>query len=497
MTEKAQAYWEQLKKEINLDGRPFVDNERIEFPTLEKIEKKNPATNEVLGELTLGDESVVDIAVAAARKAYEKGPWKSLGHEYRAAKLLELAEYVEGSNDELALMDSLEMGKPVREASTIDIPGSAGLFRFYAEAIDKISDAVSITPPGSTATVTREPLGVIGIIVPWNYPLEILTWKLAPALITGNTVVIKPATESAYSALRLAELAEQAGIPAGVINVVPGAGQLVGRAIATHHDVDMVAFTGSTTVAKQLQIYAGESNLKRLALEAGGKSSNIIFGDVEDLDLAAKKAAFAAFYNQGEVCSANSRIFVQSNILDEFLERFKIHSEKFLPGDPLDPTAGSGSMVSEKHADQVWNRIQEAISAGHLLFGGNRPEINGARSFVLPTAVLGVPLEHSLHTEEVFGPLALVNSFESEADVVAAANATPYGLAASIWTGSFSRAHRVASELIAGTVSVNTVDALSFTTPFGGFKQSGFGRDLSVYAIENYTDLKTTWYQWR
>lgn len=488
--------WETAAKKLRFDGRPFIDGQRIAATSGKTITKVNPANRQLLSELHCCNEQDVDTAVRAARRAYTQSAWATAGAGYRREKLLKLAELMEAHTDELALYDSLDMGKPVREAKNIDAPGSAALFRFYAETIEKLEDAIPVTPPGSTALVTREPLGVVGVIVAWNYPLEIATWKLAPALAAGNTVVLKPPAEASHSALFLAELAVAAGIPAGVLNVVTGKGSETGTALALHTDVDMLAFTGSTEVAKLLQQYAGQSNMKRLALEAGGKSSNIIFADCDDLTLAAEKAAFGCFYNQGEICSANTRIFVERSVYEDFLEKLKVAARAYQPGDPLDPECGIGCLVSEEHADTVWDTIERARRDGTIQLGGNRPLINGSSAFIEPTIVTDVPADHELHTREIFGPVVVVTPFDTEEEAIAKANETPYGLAASLWTGSLSRAHRVANKLVAGTVSVNTVDALGFTTPFGGFKQSGFGRDLSIHALENYTDYKTTWMQW-
>ena len=488
--------WITAARALTFDGRPVIDGARVAARSGETIAKVNPATGEVISHIHSCDERDVDRAVAAARAAYESGVWSRAGAGFRRERLLELARLIEARSDEFALYDSLDMGKPVREASTIDAPGSAALYRFYGEAIEKQEDLIPVTPPGSTALVTREPLGVVGVIVAWNYPLEIATWKLAPALAAGNAVVVKPPVEASHSTLLLAELALEAGIPAGIVNVVTGRGSVVGRALASHADVDMLAFTGSTEVAKQLQQYAGQSNMKRLALEAGGKSSNLIFADCDDLALAAEKAAFGSFYNQGEVCSANSRIFVEREVYEEFLERYRDAARAYAPGDPLDPGSGIGALVSEAHADTVWETIENARRDGTIVAGGVRPEINGSRAFIEPTIVTDVPPDHEVHTREIFGPVAVVTPFDSEEEAIALANGTPYGLAASLWTGSLARAHRVSGLLVAGTVSVNTVDALGFTTPFGGFKQSGFGRDLSVHALENYSDYKTTWMQW-
>lgn len=488
--------WKTAAATLDFDGRPVIGGIRVDARTGETIEKRNPATGEVISHIHACGAADVDRAVAAARAAFESGSWSRAGAGFRRERLIELARLMEQRADEFALYDSLDMGKPVREARAIDAPGSAALYRFYGEAVEKTEDFIPVTPPGSTALVTREPVGVVAVIVAWNYPLEIATWKLAPALAAGNTVVVKPPVEASHSTLLLAELAAEAGIPDGVLNVVTGRGSTVGRALGTHPDVDMLAFTGSTEVAKQLQQYAGQSNMKRLALEAGGKSSNLIFADCDDLQLAAEKAAFGSFYNQGEICSANSRIFVEREIYEEFLQLYTEASRAYAPGDPLDPNCGTGALVSVAHADTVWATIENARREGTIHAGGTRPEINGSRAFIEPTIVTDVAPDHEVHTREIFGPVAVVTPFDTEDEAIARANETPYGLAASLWTGSMSRAHRVSQRLVAGTVSVNTVDALGFTTPFGGFKQSGFGRDLSVHALENYTDYKTTWMQW-
>ncbi|GAA1131258.1 aldehyde dehydrogenase family protein [Citricoccus alkalitolerans] len=488
--------WKAAAAGLAFDGRPVIGGVRMDSRSGRTVEKVNPATGQVISQVHEGNAEDVDAAVSAARRAFDAGEWSRAGVSFRRERLLELANLMEAHADELALYDTLDMGKPIRESSSIDAPGSAALFRFYAEAIEKHEDLIPVTAPGSTAMVTREPLGVIGVIVPWNYPLEILTWKVAPAIAAGNAVVVKPPMEAPHSALFLAELAMKAGIPAGVLNVITGRGSVVGEAMGRHGDIDMLAFTGSTGVAKQLQVYAGESNMKRLALEAGGKSSNVVFADCDDLELAAEKAAFGSFYNQGEVCSANSRVLVERSVYEKFLGYFHEASRNFTPGDPLDPESGTGSLVSAAHADGVWAAIEGARAQGTVVAGGVRSEINGSRAFIEPTIVTDVPADHELHTREIFGPVAVVAPFDTEEEAVRRANETPFGLAASLWTGSLARAHRVSQLLTAGTVSVNTVDALGFTTPFGGFKQSGFGRDLSVHALDNYTDFKTTWIQW-
>ncbi|UWF76981.1 aldehyde dehydrogenase family protein [Microbacterium neungamense] len=427
-------------------------------------------------------------------RAFDGGAWSRIGAADRGRVLIALADLIQENLEELALLETLDSGKPIAQTLTVDVPGAAETFRWYGELADKRTDEIPATPPGSTALVRRVPLGVVGAITPWNYPLEIAAWKLAPALAAGNSVVHKPATETSLTALRLADLALEAGVPAGVLNVVPGRGSDVESRIARHPDVDVLAFTGSTAVAKRLLIDAGSSNMKRVALEAGGKSANLVFADA-DLGTAAEKAAFGAFYNQGQVCSANSRVLVERAVHDEFLELLVAASRAYEPADPLSGGPGNGSLISTAHADDVSPAIEAGARDGGLVSGGERVTITGSDAYLRPAIVTGLDAGHDLHRSEVFGPLVVVHPFDTEEEAVALANATEYGLAASLWTSDLSRAHRVSERLVAGTVSVNTVDALGLTTPFGGFRQSGFGRDLSRHALDNYTDWKTTWFQ--
>jgi gamma-glutamyl-gamma-aminobutyraldehyde dehydrogenase len=387
----------------------------------------------------------------------------------------------------------MDMGKPVEDAAAVDVPGSAAFFQWYAEAIDKIYDEIAPTGKGNLALITKEPLGVVGAVVPWNFPLDMATWKGAAALAAGNSVVLKPAEQSPLSALRLAELALEAGLPEGVFNVVTGFGETAGKALGLHGDVDCLAFTGSTPIGKMFQQYAGQSNMKQVWLETGGKSPNLVFADADDLDAAASMAAFGIFFNQGEVCSANSRLLVERSIYKEFLDRMISHAAAHQPGDPLNPSSKMGAIVSKEQHDRIMSMIEEGRGYAECVTGGNAMQVDGKGYFVEPTIFNDVPPASQLAKEEIFGPVLSVIPFDSEDEAVAMANDSIYGLAASVWTGSLSRAHRVSRRLHAGTVSVNTVDALSPMTPFGGFKQSGYGRDLSLHALDKYTALKTTW----
>lgn len=486
--------WTARSRELTIDARAMINGRRVDSLSGQTLPVVSPGSLRNLAELAACGEQDVDLAVGHARRAFDNGVWSRIGAAERGRVLIRLADLITEHLEELALLETLDSGKPIAQTLSVDVPGTADTFRWYGELADKRFDEIPSTPPGSTALVRRVALGVVGAIVPWNYPLEIAAWKLAPALVAGNSVIIKPAAETSLSVLRLADLAIEAGVPAGVLNVVPGKGSTVGSRIARHPGIDVLTFTGSTAVAKQLMVDAGNSNMKRLSLEAGGKSSNVIFADAE-LAAAAAKAAFGAFYNQGQVCSANSRILVQREAHDEFVELLVAESRNYEPSDPLAGDPGNGSLISRAHAEQVAGAIERASQDGTLVSGGDRVTITGSDAYLSPAVVTGLDAEHEVHKVEIFGPLVAVMPFDSEEDAVRLANSTEFGLAASVWTTDLSRAHRLAERLVAGTVSVNTVDALGLTTPFGGFGQSGFGRDLSRHALDNYTDWKTTWIQ--
>lgn len=481
-------FWQQRASDLYLPSQALISGKAVNAQDGATFAAINPATNAVLAQVTACGQAEVDLAVASARRAFEQGPWPRMAPGERKKVLLRLAELIMAHREELALLDSLNMGKPVMDAYNIDVPGSAHVFAWYGEALDKLYDQVAPTAPNALATITREALGVVGAVVPWNFPLDMAAWKLAPALAAGNSVVLKPAEQSPFSALRLARLALEAGLPEGVLNVVPGLGEQAGQALGLHPDVDCLVFTGSTQVGKYFMQYSAQSNLKQVWLECGGKSPN----------LAAEKAAFGIFFNQGEVCSANSRLYVQRSIHDEFVERLQAKARQWMPGNPLDPASRAGAIVDAEQTGRIEAAITRAGQEGaRLVCGGRRVTVEGSDNYIEPTIFAGVEGRMRLAREEVFGPVLSVSAFDTEEEAVRLANDSIYGLAASVWSDDFNQVHRVARALKAGTVSVNTVDALDVTVPFGGGKQSGFGRDLSLHSFDKYSQLKTTWYQLR
>lgn len=487
------AEWKALAGKITIRTQAFIDGafrDAVEGRTFDSV---NPATGQVIAKVAECTDKDVNLAVKSARRAYESGIWSRVDPVERKKVLVRLADLILAHRDELALIESMDMGKLVREAWRHDVPGAADTFRWYGEACDKLLDEIVPAAENRLGMITREPVGVVGAVVPWNFPLKMAAWKCAPALAAGNSVILKPAEQSPLSALKLAELAAEAGVPQGVFQVLPGFGPQTGGAIGLHPDVDCVAFTGSTEIGKVFLSYSARSNMKRVWLECGGKSANIIFPACRDVDAAVKSAAGGIFFNQGEVCSATSRLFVHHSLKDEFSEKLLARLSAYRPGDPLDPQSGMGAMVSEEHALKVLDYIAIGRDTARLLAGGARVLGETGGAFIEPTIFTQVDPASRIAQEEIFGPVLAISTFESEDEAIRLANSSIYGLGASLWTNDLGQAHRVARRLHAGSISVNLVDHADLRTPFGGVKQSGNGRDLSLHALDKYTELKTTW----
>lgn len=488
------SYWRTKADAMRYDGLAYIDGAYTSAADGATFASISPLDGRKLADVTACGAADVDRAVAAARRAFDSGVWSGLPPRERKLRLQRLAALIELHAEELALTETLDMGKPVRDALLFDVPETARCYAWYGEAMDKHYDQIAPTGDGVLATITREPVGVVAAVVPWNFPLMMSAWKLAPALAVGNSVLLKPAEQSSLSALRLAGLAAEAGIPPGVFNVLPGLGADAGRALGLHPDVDCLAFTGSTATGKRFMRYSADSNLKRVWLECGGKSPHIIFDDCPDLERAALVAAQAIFVNQGEVCIAGSRLYVQDGIYDRFMAKLERHARAMTPGDPLDPHAPIGAMVDEQHMNAVLARIADGVQSGATLrTGGRRVRSDSGGYYIEPTIFACATQDSTLVREEIFGPVLAVQRFSTEEQVITLANDSVYGLGAGLWTGNVGRAHRLSRRLRAGLVWVNCYADGDISVPFGGVKQSGFGRDKSLHALDKYSDLKTTW----
>ncbi|HEU0155915.1 MAG TPA: aldehyde dehydrogenase [Stellaceae bacterium] len=481
--------------DLRPETRMVIDGELVEASSGATFETVNPATGNVIATLPQGDAAEIDLAVAAARRAFKSGVWSRLEPRARMAVIYRFADAIDANALEFALLDCLDVGKPVSDMLDGDVPAASLTFRYFAEAIDKVEGLVTTTASDALHYILRQPLGVVGCITPWNYPLLMTAWKVAPALAVGNSVVLKPAQQSPLSAVLLARLFLAAGGPPGVFNVVHGSGGTAGKALALHMDVDKISFTGSTEIGKLMMVYAGQSNLKRVTVETGGKSPQIFTADTPDLDRAVDYAITGIYANKGEMCSAGSRLLVQKSIHDAFIERFTKKVERaFRLGDPLDPATTMGPLVNRTQQQRVLYYIERGCQEGaSLALGGGTPAGFEAGAYVEPTLFTRVTPEMTIAREEIFGPVAAVVPFDTIADAVAIANDTIYGLAAGIWTSDLATAHKMARDIDAGVIWVNCYDHGDMTQPWGGFKQSGTGRDKCLETLLTVTQTKSVW----
>jgi acyl-CoA reductase-like NAD-dependent aldehyde dehydrogenase len=478
-----------------IETRLFLDGDFVDAAEGGRFVTIDPANGETIAEMSAGSGRDIDAAVASAKRAFQSGVWSRMAPRERMEVLYRFADLVAENAEQLSVLETMDMGKPISDVINEDIPAVIDTIRFMAEGIDKIEGSVTNTDNDSMHFVLREPLGVVGCISPWNYPLLMATWKVAPALAAGNTVVLKPAEQSPMSCLRLAELFSRAGGPDGVFNVVNGMGEIAGKALALHNDVAKISFTGSTEVGKLILQYAGQSNMKRTGLECGGKSPQLFMADLPDLDRAVEAAYNGVFANMGEVCSAGSRLLVERSIYDEFVERFiEQGKDAYAPGEPLDPTTNMGPLVTK----EAQKRVLEMIGCGKkegatLHFGGDTPQDLQSGAYVCPTLFGNVNNSMTIAREEIFGPVASVIPFDGPQEAVAIANDTIYGLAAGIWTKDIDKALRLVKEIEAGVVWVNSYEDGDMTQPFGGYKQSGHARDKCMESLKSYTQTKSAW----
>ncbi len=471
-------------------GKMLIDGKWVNSVSGKTFDTINPATGEVLTNIAQGGKRDVDLAVKAARKAFETGPWRNMDARDRGRILAKAAGLIEANLEELATLETLDNGKPIRETRAVDVPYTADTFFYYAGGADKIHGE-TIPVRGNMLNYTlREPVGVVAQIIPWNFPLLMASWKLGPALACGNTVVLKPSKFTTLTSLRLGEILMEAGLPEGVLNIVTGPGETVGDALAKHPDTDKVAFTGATSTGKSI-VRDSADTLKRVSLELGGKSPNIVFADA-DIDEAVKGAVAGIFFNQGEVCCAGSRLFVERKVHDKFMDKLVAFASKMRMGDPLNPKTDMGALVSKLQYDKVMGYIEAGQEEGaELRCGGEGSDANGY--FVRPTIFDNVKNNMKIAREEIFGPVVATIPFRNIDEAIKSGNQTPYGLAAAVWTKDIKKAHAAAARLRAGTVWINTYNAFDCGSPFGGYKQSGYGRELGIHSLELYTQIKSVW----
>ena len=475
-----------IANSLSFPTNAFINGQFQSSKSGKTFETINPATGKVIANVAACNADDVERAVVKAREVFDQGHWSKLHPSERKQTLIKLSKLIKRNLNELAVMESVDSGKPVRDCVTIDLPETIDCLLWHAEAIDKIYDQTAPAGEDALSVIVREPIGVVGCVLPWNFPLLMMAWKIGPALATGNSVIVKPAEQTSLTALRLAELAIDAGIPRGVLNVVTGMGPDVGEPIGLHPDIDMVSFTGSTETGRRFLRYSADSNLKKIVLECGGKNPAIVLDDAEDLDLVAEHIVNASFWNMGENCSANSRLIVQENIKEALLEKVLAHLRDWKTGDPLDPSNYLGSLVDDEHFKKVCSYLKQ----DNILVGGTTEKPN----YVLPTIIDQVDPDSKIAQEEIFGPVLSVITVKSFDEAIAVANNTEYGLAASVFTSNGKKAIRAARAIKAGTVTVNCYGEGDMSTPFGGYKQSGFGgRDNSIHAHDQYTELKTIW----
>jgi acyl-CoA reductase-like NAD-dependent aldehyde dehydrogenase len=485
--------WERLAASVKPEGRAIICGRPVAALDGGVFDDVSPIDGQVVAQVARCRAADVDLAVKAARASFESGPWRRMEPKERKRILRRFAEAIRADVDHLALLETRDVGKPIHNSVSVDVANCADCIEYYAEFADKLYDEVAPTGPNDLALVRREPLGVVAAIVPWNYPLIISCWKLGPALLTGNSVVLKPAEQSPLSGIRLGELACEAGLPPGVFNVVPGFGEEAGKALALHPQVDLITFTGSTEVGRLMLRYAADSNLKRVALECGGKTPQVVFADA-DLEAAAAGIAWGIYYNSGQTCHAGSRLIVHESVREALLAAIRRVTATITLGHPLEPSTQMGALIDANHMRRVLGYIDGGVSEGaHIALGGRQALTDSGGFYVEATVLDGVRPGMTVAREEIFGPVLAVMTFSDEAEAVRLANDTPYGLAAAVWTGDMNIAHRVSAALRGGTVWVNAFDRSTMATPFGGFKLSGSGRDRSPHAIDKYCDLKTIW----